>query len=392
MPTIICGFPGVGKSTQKAKFNELWTPIHDSYSSQFSWISKGVRHPEWPRNYLEHIQSLKGIVLVSTHREVRQALRDAGMAYSVVFPAPHVDRDTYVRERIVGRGSPKALVDIIHANWTEWLADLATDKGGGSRYQLDTHQFLADIPFSWFANAPKVPTKDIYADTPRTKAALIKKQTNDGIWEAVHATFAQQLERELISLASLNPMKPIPCDPEEVGKLVREIWIKWAREQPVIKPSWTQPWEALSEPDREVDRRIGFELFRMGYLAGRASRQARIDSHEAYIKKLDGLIEEVGGITVSCINPYEDLKRALIALKTRANEAEAKVAHMVQAGNKTGAEFVGQVDQLNRQLLAAESMEVQIRALANAFTLGTLTNRKVTMAIQAADAFASRRR
>ncbi len=43
----------------------------------------------------------------------------------------------------------------------------------------------------------------------------------------------------------------------------------------------------------------------------------QLATREAYIKKLDGLIEEVGGITVSCINPYEDLKRALVALKTQ---------------------------------------------------------------------------
>lgn len=40
------------------------------------------------------------------------------------------------------------------------------------------------------------------------------------------------------------------------GKLVRDIWIKWAKEQPNPKPSWLVPWEKLSEPEKEVDRRI----------------------------------------------------------------------------------------------------------------------------------------
>ena len=47
----------------------------------------------------------------------------------------------------------------------------------------------------------------------------------------------------------------------ELGKLVREVWIKWAREQPSPKPSWLVPWEQLSENDREVDRRIGETLY-----------------------------------------------------------------------------------------------------------------------------------
>lgn len=40
-----------------------------------------------------------------------------------------------------------------------------------------------------------------------------------------------------------------------------------------------------------------------------------LDKSEAYCRKMDGILEEVGGVTVSCINPYEDLKRALLSLK-----------------------------------------------------------------------------
>ena len=47
---------------------------------------------------------------------------------------------------------------------------------------------------------------------------------------------------------------------EQLGRLVREEWIDWAREQPNPKPSWLVPWEELSETDREVDRRIGARL------------------------------------------------------------------------------------------------------------------------------------
>lgn len=49
-----------------------------------------------------------------------------------------------------------------------------------------------------------------------------------------------------------------------LGKEVRHVWIVWAREQPNCKPSWTVPWDGLSEPDREVDRRIGETLYRLG--------------------------------------------------------------------------------------------------------------------------------
>lgn len=42
----------------------------------------------------------------------------------------------------------------------------------------------------------------------------------------------------------------------EPGQLVREEWVKWAREQPDPKPGWVTPWEELDEGQREVDARI----------------------------------------------------------------------------------------------------------------------------------------
>lgn len=53
-------------------------------------------------------------------------------------------------------------------------------------------------------------------------------------------------------------------DRERLGRIVRDVWIEWAKEQPAPKPSWLVPWEGLSEPDREVDRRIGERLAREG--------------------------------------------------------------------------------------------------------------------------------
>lgn len=47
------------------------------------------------------------------------------------------------------------------------------------------------------------------------------------------------------------------ADREALGRLVRETWVAWAREQADAKPSWLLPWEELAERDREVDMRIG---------------------------------------------------------------------------------------------------------------------------------------
>lgn len=60
-----------------------------------------------------------------------------------------------------------------------------------------------------------------------------------------------------------------PAEPRElVGRLVRQVWVQWAREQPDPKPSWLLPWEGLDDGQREADMRIGAALFDAGYRAG----------------------------------------------------------------------------------------------------------------------------
>jgi len=44
---------------------------------------------------------------------------------------------------------------------------------------------------------------------------------------------------------------------ERLGKVVRDAWIAWAKEQKETKDSWFSPWEELAEPFKEADRRIG---------------------------------------------------------------------------------------------------------------------------------------
>ena len=44
---------------------------------------------------------------------------------------------------------------------------------------------------------------------------------------------------------------------ETLGRLVRDAWVAWAREQPDPKPSWLVGWDDLDDGQREVDMRIG---------------------------------------------------------------------------------------------------------------------------------------
>ena len=46
-------------------------------------------------------------------------------------------------------------------------------------------------------------------------------------------------------------------DREALGRIVRETWVKWAKEQSNPKGHWIVTWDALDAGQREVDMRIG---------------------------------------------------------------------------------------------------------------------------------------
>ena len=114
---------------------------------------------------------------------------------------------------------------------------------------------------------PKEPRRDP-ADRltafERLEAAIgcLRGWPDDDIRDAVEAFDAWKVAREADPAASADLAPAL--DREALGRIVREEWIAWAREQPNPKPSWLVPWEGLSEPDREVDRRIGERLAREG--------------------------------------------------------------------------------------------------------------------------------
>lgn len=116
-------FPGTGKSY--LYHNRGDRIIFDSDSSNFSWSSPGVRNPDFPKNYIDHIQELIGmadIILVSSHKEVRNALTEANIDFEVVIPTLFC-KDEYI-QRFKDRGNPDAFIQLISLNWDMWLSDI----------------------------------------------------------------------------------------------------------------------------------------------------------------------------------------------------------------------------------------------------------------------------
>lgn len=122
--TIVCGFPGIGKTYLYNQFknNESTVPVFDSDSSKFSWASENVRHPDFPNNYIEHLKTLKGIAFCSTHVEVRNALAANNMNYVLVYPS--VDcKEEYI-QLYIKRNSPPAFINLLETNFYKWINEL----------------------------------------------------------------------------------------------------------------------------------------------------------------------------------------------------------------------------------------------------------------------------
>lgn len=93
-----------------------------------------------------------------------------------------------------------------------------------------------------------------------------------------------------------EPTLEILRDNEFLGKVVRDVWMDFAREQENPKASWLVPWEDLDEPMKDVDRRIGVTLVRLALikLSGHIRKSGPLTSQEI-VDSINGLLAVDGG-------------------------------------------------------------------------------------------------
>jgi hypothetical protein len=77
-----------------------------------------------------------------------------------------------------------------------------------------------------------------------------------------------------------------------LGQIVRDAWVKWAKQQPAPKASWLAPYAKLSEPDKEADRQIGEAVAQWVLeIKGADWSQVAADSQDERIAQLEASIE-----------------------------------------------------------------------------------------------------
>ncbi len=142
---VISGFPGIGKSWLFK--NPKGQVVRDSDSSNFSWLNQAeqIRHPDWPSNYMEHIWEKResaDFTLVSTHKEVRDAMVKAAIPFVLVYPALDM-KEEYI-ERYVVRGNAPFFVSLLTQNYDTWISELQAQKNC-LHVVLSPGQYLADV-------------------------------------------------------------------------------------------------------------------------------------------------------------------------------------------------------------------------------------------------------
>lgn len=86
-------------------------------------------------------------------------------------------------------------------------------------------------------------------------------------------------------------------DPREpLGRLVRQVWVDWAREQPDPKPSWLTGWDDLDAGQREVDMRIGSALANHGRENLRAILRQFEPAYYSFVDGFDDVRAAISGL------------------------------------------------------------------------------------------------
>ena len=128
---IISAFPGVGKTYYSNKHPDK---ALDSDSSNFSWtIENGqkIRSSEFPNNYIRHIKENIGkyeYIFVSSHKEVRKALKDNCLFFYLVFPQKMMKNEFI--ERYKDRGNSEDFIKLVSDNWEQWIDDCKFEGDG----------------------------------------------------------------------------------------------------------------------------------------------------------------------------------------------------------------------------------------------------------------------
>jgi carbamoylphosphate synthase small subunit len=138
---IVSGFPALGKTYVTETFLERGYNVQDSDSSGFS------KHEDFPKNYLDYIRnSDANLIFVSTHESVVNGiLNDPELNENYHIVMPSFGMKDEIIDRMIRRGSPEALCEIVMNNYNDWIFELL--KLNTNLHVLSSGQYMSDFVY-----------------------------------------------------------------------------------------------------------------------------------------------------------------------------------------------------------------------------------------------------
>lgn len=146
-PFIICGFPGIGKTTAAQKHRNA----EDIESSIFSWVWKDgnrmERNKDFPKNYIDFVEKYIeenyscDYVFLSSHQKVREELKKRNINYIIITPNLELRNEYLIR--YFQRGSDVEFIKDMYDNWYSYIHGFEKDEVPIIR--LDKGEWLSSI-------------------------------------------------------------------------------------------------------------------------------------------------------------------------------------------------------------------------------------------------------
>lgn len=134
---VISAFPGCGKSHF---FRNSDLVVSDSDSSKFD-------KSDFPNNYIQHIKDKLNdneteIIFISSHKEVREALRDNGIEFMLIYPNINL-KESYIN-RYKERGSDDNFINFLSNNWDNFINEIK-EEDYYTKVELSEGKYISDI-------------------------------------------------------------------------------------------------------------------------------------------------------------------------------------------------------------------------------------------------------
>lgn len=238
MKHVISAFPACGKSTisnhaeqyglKRAllKFNEE-TQTHDItvpegpgipvFDSDSSLFDKSA----FPQNYVTHIQSVLArfddvVIFVSSHEEVRKALHDAGVDFTLVYPQREL-KEEYI-QRYISRGSSEDFVAMMQARWNDFIDSCETDSTP-RKIILEEGEFLSDALGGVTEGGDAKPQPGGEIDYEARLQRLVARRSGESdITAAIVSVNAEAGDNDVPDTVEANSPEPALLNEPETGE------------------------------------------------------------------------------------------------------------------------------------------------------------------------------